>query len=834
MSQMTPERQKQIIEKLSSVGAFNADEFTYYWTSSHWFEIKFKKESTYYYKAFNNTVTYSPGPKGNPTWNSSTGQKYQNAIDWIVDWIRILRKNIDDSEWIAQTISSRSNQLDPEARKKYDFPKLDITPEEEEWLKLVYEKYLGRESFQGHELLASNWESFSKSFDPYKVDNRLLRNGDQITLLGIWHTHPESSIITTTEKIIFQIKKLIQDGAVKDEVTSQMIVTNILNISHEDVYRSFQLLGDFGHFYGGSGYVGEMFKDNFSCSIRIGNADYFDRYRKFTGLEELMVEFVSKESGTDTKESIELETINTSSKDGVPLNENIFQTFTTKFNIVDSKVKGALNVKTISEELSKIIQFNLSETEKGNMVGVFGKWGRGKSFLMKHIKEYFNDQKEDNPFYICNFNAWKYQTTPALWVYLYEQIANTYYEDELDYEDKTTGSKWILRARKNVRLSFKRNGVWPILWFLFPVVVGVFFYFFLSKTELEEWKKIVSGISSFLVSLLLIRRPLNGYKVEAIALIKKYSSILSFKSFLGIQEEIQKELKTLFSIWLKGKRKHKRILLFVDDIDRCDESKILSIIDSLRILMDDQELSKKIVVIAAVDEKVLRLAIKHKYSNLIPEQEGISDQINVREYFDKLFILGIKLGSLTTRDKIEVFDRFVEDKVFALTDEPSLKESTDESELIQDSNRSSPFETDNNYATGSIDEIKNSNRNQSEQETHIYGTEIPFGLEINEKELRILKECIVGDEKMTPRQIRIFYYRYLFARNLMGAFTKQNGKFELWKDFDKSRLPYYIMHHSSGSGGYEDVEMHDLKERSNKNNDINQKIFEVVEMVVPY
>nr|MDA3809890.1 P-loop NTPase fold protein [Spirochaetaceae bacterium] len=65
---------------------------------------------------------------------------------------------------------------------------------------------------------------------------------------------------------------------------------------------------------------------------------------------------------------------------------------------------------------------NTTVAENKGTFGVLGKWGRGKTYFIDHLKDYL---LEKNGFenIIIDFSAWQYQKTPEIWAYLYENIA---------------------------------------------------------------------------------------------------------------------------------------------------------------------------------------------------------------------------------------------------------------------------------------------------------------------------------------------------------------------------------------------------------------------------
>lgn len=290
--------------------------------------------------------------------------------------------------------------------------------------------------------------------------------------------------------------------------------------------------------------------------------------------------------------------------------------------------------------------------ESGRMIGIFGEWGRGKTFLMKYI---WDNLEKKNSFYKVDFQAWKYQETPAVWAYLYEKIADSYY-------NSTTNI--FRKLYRRFKLNFYRLGWYNVLFFLIYFCISLFVSFGISfddKLKLFQVIYTSLGAATILSIITLVFR----FKNSARELFNKYYSKASFTHVLGIQAEVQKELKNLIKAWVSFKGhnnckycrdRNRKILLFVDDIDRCSEDKIIKLIDSLRIMLDDEELSRKLIIVTAIDDRILKRAIKLKYIHFTKTGvENLSIDNLVCEYMDKLFIIGIKLGSLTSDEKMNSF-----------------------------------------------------------------------------------------------------------------------------------------------------------------------------------
>jgi len=71
-------------------------------------------------------------------------------------------------------------------------------------------------------------------------------------------------------------------------------------------------------------------------------------------------------------------------------------------------------------------------------------------------------------------------------------------------------------------------------------------------------------------------------------------------------------------------------------------------------MLHDDLIRERIVVVAAIDERILLRAIESNYASASPEDRAVLS----REYMDKLFIAGLRLGPLAEVEKDEIFDGF--------------------------------------------------------------------------------------------------------------------------------------------------------------------------------
>lgn len=506
--------------------------------------------------------------------------------------------------------------------------------------------------------------------------------------------------------------------------------------------------------------------------------------------------------------------------------------------IISENVEGVIGVAKQAQEVSTLLVG--LKAEQGMMIGIFGRWGRGKTFFWKHMKSYLG-ALESKPFIFCEFHAWKYQDTPASWAYLYESITKSL----VISSDKNR----LFGIPKNVlRLNISKRGRLPIVLFVILFLATTIFSFIPIQEKLNfvKWLATIIPIS-FLV---IIYRLYSKHIPKAIDLFKKYSKVVSFKNLLGLQSEIQNELIEVLKASIPDPESQ-RLLLFVDDLDRCSEDRIIQIIDSLKVMLEDPEISARVVVLTAIDERILKRAIAHKYydsinRNFIEKAERKKAmEILVREYMDKLFISGIKLTTLSLQEKGEVFDAFSknQDKVnYKLV----TSDMNDEDEIDEDEfHNKTPELVETN-----LEEIqKVLTSKDSINASHIQFEHADPDYEIEEFEYDYLKLMLKHHIDATPRSIRIYYYRYLLAKKfLIHQLPYGSGLNYVWGIFDQKKiLAELIIFYST------EKNLNDLNERLKEleltqdefaelqlfekysfNRLLAIELFKIVEMVVAY
>lgn len=396
--------------------------------------------------------------------------------------------------------------------------------------------------------------------------------------------------------------------------------------------------------------------------------------------------------------------------------------------IIDSSVPPCFGVTTLAECYIKQLD-KIAEHTNDNfcMLGIFGPWGRGKTYFFRQIKDLLKKRtREDETikYKIIEFNAWKYQDTPAIWAYLYETI----------YKE---GLNCVSRCIFYIKQFWLKQ--WPriISVIAIYVIVWVGYWYISEHLDISERIKLImqdlrmplawlTALSGVFYSI--IKNPISIHET-----IEKHFKRKSYRGMLGIQNDLEQDLELLIKS-VANKTEGEQIILFVDDIDRCETTKILNVVNSLRLILENSEIQKRMIVICSVDpNKFVDAYCSNKFGDGYNYTEEQREE--AKKHLDKLFIFGIGLPSLDQTQQIEYLKKLYNPHEEESITQPPFSTNREKHSFIAIPDRKELTElTDNKLGEYLSEYLK---------ENHIVG--------------------------LTPRAIRIIYYRLLFANNIMAS-----------------------------------------------------------------
>lgn len=544
----------------------------------------------------------------------------------------------------------------------------------------------------------------------------------------------------------------------------------------------------------------------------------------------------------------------------------------------------SLRVDEQAEVLASL--FNRADERDAFSFGLFGPWGRGKSYLMREVSKRLSDPTVPSKdvthltltrYGVVHFSAWRYRRTPEVWAFLYETVL----------EAAKRASPLV-----TVRAALVRYGPWPAIWAVFGL--GSTLFSVMDRLEVVEALARTLGVVGIIYFAYLLFR----FKTLARRLQERYAAVARYDDKLGLQAAIGEDLKALliawtprdhFDVWgrkrpsvpeeelpskavsrwaavlyvlaalfvarqlwpsfrdntfaipipfqepiplaiapwaawlpfilwltlsalgplavmyLNGPlvpthrwrgvpywfwhKRDERILLVVDDLDRCDPVQMLEVIESTALILDDPEIRRRVQICMLIDEASFTRAVLQKYRYL--KDEAGTDQTRtysperiVRENLEKYFLVHFRLLPLDPTELVEVMDTYVR----AIEPVPASSRSGTAAET--------PARPPTVAAAPQPDPAGDSGSSGS-RNPRTGGSIDP----ISPEEAHVLRETARGlagtaaHEEWGPRAVRSLLFRYVLARELLLAVGER---------VDPSSLANALVQARPGSAGEDD------------------------------
>ena len=324
------------------------------------------------------------------------------------------------------------------------------------------------------------------------------------------------------------------------------------------------------------------------------------------------------------------------------------------------KDKDAFHHEIYSNVLKKIFD-PCSGNRPGISVGLFGKWGQGKSSIVEMLSKKLKTKNVE----IVIFNAWQTRGDSVR-----RQMAISILEalnpKKADSLKRHTGSDipevFDERAPLETACAYVKAFVStllsPVFWvcavFSLILVVAILLCFalaFNSTSNQRAWLAVASLLSSG-ASFAFFKA---GDKIRQIFMTCTDSTVLSEHRLLRFPEQFAEVVSRYVAIYSKANN-NKEILVVVDDLDRCDPETVVQALATIKQLAAIREYRKKkypviMRFLVPCDEKQVVLALEADGHDA-GEAGGRYHDYHSEELLRKFFDVVVRMDQLIPEDMV--------------------------------------------------------------------------------------------------------------------------------------------------------------------------------------
>jgi hypothetical protein len=278
------------------------------------------------------------------------------------------------------------------------------------------------------------------------------------------------------------------------------------------------------------------------------------------------------------------------------------------------------------------------ETSLPANIALFGPWGSGKSSLANLLEAEFK-LKSGQTVSFARFNAFKYAEVPLRRHFL-SQVAKAFkiddkkYGEELYKETKTnTYSIPPRELSKFLLLVAAVTGVVLALLVLVAVIV--------AATSKGPFSSAFSGAIRHGIPAAIIG---SGLLSAFLGLAGQTFTNVSTRQAPSTEEEFERLFKLLVRD-IQKETKCERIVIFIDELDRCSPREVVTALETIRTFLDIQPC----VFIVAADQQAVEHALKKRARQATPVDPANPYYSAGSAYLDKIFQYQLALPPLLPR-----------------------------------------------------------------------------------------------------------------------------------------------------------------------------------------
>ena len=254
------------------------------------------------------------------------------------------------------------------------------------------------------------------------------------------------------------------------------------------------------------------------------------------------------------------------------------------------------------DPMARILKDVVLNTEPPFTIGVFGEWGSGKTTLMHLVRGKLESQSR-KPIKTVWFNAWKYDGKEVIWNALIQSVFFAMREDETVNPDLL---KRITDTATNLAFFVAKKTA--------NIVTGGV----IDGDAVDEIRASIAPLSANDDSFAFI----NSFETTFAEIVGEY-------------------------VGPNG-----RLVIFVDDLDRCLPENAVQVMEAIKLYLD----SANVTFVIGVEPEVVREGIRHRYKD--------NEVLAEKEYLEKIIQLPFVMRGLDREAAMRLIKPYMKAKAY--------------------------------------------------------------------------------------------------------------------------------------------------------------------------
>lgn len=296
-------------------------------------------------------------------------------------------------------------------------------------------------------------------------------------------------------------------------------------------------------------------------------------------------------------------------------------------------IKNSMNCQKCNGDGCELCNRTGLATDTNHML-LYGPWGSGKSTLLNFLGA---DLKKDGNWLVVEFNAWRNQHIHPPWWSLLDCIFQEA-KEELTLLNKLREYWWRLNTGRTQYLITILIFLWILLLIAVPLIMNKMID--LSSFAITgNWmtlagyadviSKVVLTISTFYVAILTMNRSLL------------LSSARAAQYYTELTSDPMGEIKRRFEK-LVDRVKPKHIAVFIDDLDRCQSSFVVELLEGIQTLFHQAP----VVFVVVADRRWINASYEQIYDKLNDRVKEPGKPLGTL-FLEKVFRFSISMPGIT-------------------------------------------------------------------------------------------------------------------------------------------------------------------------------------------